>query len=231
MEAWRIAAEVAVRLGHDFDLESVEEVQDEIARVAPAFAGVDALLLRRARDGVVVPLADHVDELTLGAAPPGAGVSWEPIPPQPAEADNGAVATPVATPAPAVALHRWSGVAPAPAAAPADAYSLRLVAAATLYGADRVVVASPSLARLAEDAARLFVNPRDLESLGVADGDRVRVTSSRATVELPIAADRATPRGTAFVASNLAGAGAADLIDIDAPATDLRVETLTERER
>ena len=67
MHDWRIAAELALRLGTDFDLETVDEVQDEIARVAPAFAGVDAALLRRARDGVVLPLAEHHDELVLDA--------------------------------------------------------------------------------------------------------------------------------------------------------------------
>ena len=240
MEPWRIAAELAIRLGHDFDLESVDEVQDEIARVAPAFAGCDAALLRRARDGVVLPLAEHLDELALGPGPRGAGVSWEPIPPQPAEVATDKTSdgtevpgTPEASPAPGpaapvppVVLERWSGEAAAPAAAPVDAYSLRLVASATLYGADRVVGASPALAHLADDGARLLVNPRDLEALGVTDGDRVRVTSARATIELPIAADGATARGTAFIPRNRAGIGAADLIDVGAPVTDLRVETL-----
>ena len=233
MESWRIAAELAVRLGDDFDLESADEVQDEIARVAPAFAGVDASLLRRARDGVLLPLADHLDELTLGPAPPGAGVSWEPIPLQPDERRRGRRRRPsrrrVEAPAPPIALHRWSADAPAPAAAPVDAYSLRLVAAATLYGADRVVAASPSLARLADDAARLFVNPRDLEALGVVDGDRVRATSARATIELSVTADRTTARGTTFIPKNRAGGGASDLVDVDAPATDLRVETIVTR--
>jgi formylmethanofuran dehydrogenase subunit D len=114
----------------------------------------------------------------------------------------------------------------APAGVPPDAYSLRLVAAATLYGADRVVAASPSLAHLADDCARLFVHPRDLDALGVAEGARVRITSSRATIELPVAADRRTPRGSAFIPRNRAGTGAHDLIDVDAPVTDLRVETL-----
>ncbi len=41
-----------------------------------------------------------------------------------------------------------------------------------------------------------------------------------------VASDDATPRGTAFLAVNRAGPGAADLIDVDAPVTDLRVETL-----
>ncbi len=45
MPDWRIAAELALRLGADFDLETVEEMQDEIARLAPAYAGVDAKLL------------------------------------------------------------------------------------------------------------------------------------------------------------------------------------------
>ena len=82
MSDWRIAAELAARFDADFDLETVPEVQDEIARVAPAFAGVDARLLGRARDGVVLPLGDHHEELVLGAGGvPLTDASWEPIRP------------------------------------------------------------------------------------------------------------------------------------------------------
>jgi NADH-quinone oxidoreductase subunit G len=252
MEPWRIAAELAARLGTEFDLETVDEVQDEIARVAPAFAGVDAALLRGVRDGVVLPMAEHLDELSFGPGPTGAGVSWEPIPvtaeaptdtptdgatdevAADADADSDDTDTgddtapaPSPAPTPAVALHVWAGDAPPPAVVPTDAYSLRLVAARTLYGSDRVTAGSPSLARLAEDGARLLVHARDRDALGVADGDRVRVTSARGTVELPVAADARTPQGTAFVASNRAGAGAGDLIDASGPVTELRVETLS----
>lgn len=227
MEPWRIAAELAARLGTEFDLETVDEVQDEIARVAPAFAGVDAALLRSVRDGVVLPMAEHLDELAFGPGGAGAGVSWEPIPPTAEEAGEPADESPPDPIAPGVELHVWAGATPAPAVAPADAYSLRLVAARTLYGSDRVVVASPSLARLAEDGARLLIHKRDRDALGVADGDRVRVASARGTIELSVQADALTRQGTAFVASNRAGAGAADLIDVSGPVTDLRVETLT----
>jgi len=225
MEPWRIAAELASRLGTDFDLETVDEVQDEIARVAPAFAGVDAALVRRARDGVILPLAEHVDELTFGPASTGAGVSWEPIPPTAEEAS--AEAAPAEPPTPALPLAVWSGDAPAPAGVPADAYSLRLVAARTLYGSDRVVAASPSLASLAEGGARLRVHPRDRDALGVAEGDQVRVTTAHGTVELAIEDDAATQQGTAFIASNRTGPGTGDLVDAAASVTDLRVETLT----
>src|SRR5262249_1080745 len=56
--------------------------QDEIGRLAPAFAGVDARLLRRARDGVVLPLGDRYDELVLDAGGvPLTDATWEPIRP------------------------------------------------------------------------------------------------------------------------------------------------------
>ncbi len=226
MEPWRIACELATRLGSDFDLESTDEVQDEIARVAPAFAGVDAAMIRRARDGIVLPLADHRDEVQFGAGVPGAGVSWEPIPAVPEDNDGEAPAADPLDVAPPVALHRWSATAAPPAAVSTDAYSLRLVAARTLYGADRIVMASPSLARITDDVARLVVNPRDLSALGVAEGTPVRVASARGTIDVPVAPDAAVPKGTAFIASNRSGPGAADLIDVDVSVTDLRVQVI-----
>ncbi|HEX9505007.1 MAG TPA: molybdopterin-dependent oxidoreductase, partial [Acidimicrobiia bacterium] len=82
MDDWRIAAELAARFGVDFGFETAEDVQDEIARVAPAHAGVDAELIRRARDGAVLPIVDFPDEIVLhevlGVT---TGLSWEPIRP------------------------------------------------------------------------------------------------------------------------------------------------------
>jgi NADH-quinone oxidoreductase subunit G len=236
MESWRVAGELAARFGADFDLETPAEVQDEIARVAPAFAGVDAAVLRRARDGVVVPFVEHAQEIAWGPAPLGAGLSWEPIP---AGADAEAVAEPVAAggepeapasagdaPAPPVPLHEWRPQADAPTVVPIDAYALRLVVGRTLYGTDRAVQESPSLARLAEVESVLLVNRIDRDRIGVADGDPVRVTSARGTIEVAVRADAATPQGTAFLAINRDGPGAAELVDLTEPVTDLRVETL-----
>jgi predicted molibdopterin-dependent oxidoreductase YjgC len=250
MESWRIAGELAVRLGQDFDLETIDEVQDQIAAVAPAFAGVDAQLLKRARDGVLLPFAEHADDVAFGPDTPGAGVSWEPIRPSPVvdvetspagptggSPDGGrdhvdvhaelaaAGDAPPTPPEPPVALHTWSGTAAAPAAVPVDAYSLRLVVGRTLYGSETVVAASPALARLAPDGA-LLVSPRDRDRIGVADGDTVRVTSPRGSLELPVLGDPSTPLGVAFLAINRSGPGAADLVDVTATVTDLRVETL-----
>jgi formylmethanofuran dehydrogenase subunit D len=107
-----------------------------------------------------------------------------------------------------------------------DAYSLRLVAARTLYDAGRIVASSSSLAALAPDAA-LVVHPSDLGRIGASrEGDAVRVTSGRGTITLPVVGDAATAPGTAFMTVAPEGPiGPSDLVDVNSPVTELRVET------
>ncbi len=249
MDDWRIAQELAARFGTEFGLDTVEDVQDEIARIAPAHAGVDAQLISRARDGAVLPIADHPDEITLVDVSGfetrvpfghGAGVSWEPIRPgtlepiepiEPVEAsDAGEKSEPDDEAAPATVsgppLYEWDRVATVPAPVPPDAYSLRLVAARVLYDAGRIVSSSPSLTALAGGVA-LVVHPSDLERIGVdAEGDNVRVTSARGTITVPVLADAATAPGTAFMPfAQREGVGPSDLVDIAAAVTEVRVET------
>jgi anaerobic selenocysteine-containing dehydrogenase len=133
---------------------------------------------------------------------------------------------PVEPPAPPVALHEWSRMARVPAAAPRDSYALRVVAAHTLYGNGRISTASPSLARLSPLAPELHVSARDRDRIGVDDGTVVRVVAPRATLELPVRTDPRVPEGVALLAVNRDGPGAHDLIDLDAPVTDVRLETL-----
>ncbi len=249
MADWRIAQELAARFGAEFGLETVEDVQDEIARVAPAHVGVDAELIRRARDGAVLPVADFPDEIVLHAPEGSAADAPFELGYQRllgAHPRRGTVAAGRAgrvggtggaertggrsssEPRRSSCPRCTSGTAShrAPAATPPDAYSLRLVAARTLYDAGRIVSSSPSLAALATGVA-LVVHPSDLERIGVsAEGDDVLVTSARGTVRLPVLADAATAPGTAFMAFAQKGdVGPNDLVDITAPLTELRVET------
>ncbi len=265
MDDWRIAQELAARFGASFGLETVEDVQDEIARLAPAFAGVDAELIRRARDGAVLPIADFPDEIVfqqvLGVT---TGRSWEPIKPGVAadeshlsalgtgavaasgtgsdpikpglasgeapEADEESAEEAVEAATEVLAarpeLHVWDRVVASPVPTPPDAYSLRLVAARTLYDAGRTAASGSSLAALASGTA-LVVHPNDLSRIGVGnEGDDVRITSPRGTVTLPVLADSATAPGTAFMAFAQGGdVGPNDLVDIASAVTELRVET------
>jgi NADH-quinone oxidoreductase subunit G len=266
MPDWRIAAELALRFDVDFGFETVEHVQDEIARVAPAHAGVDADLLRRARDGAVVPITEFPDEVVLHASlSVTSGLSWEPIAPGVASADthlssfgtglvaesgtgssatikpgldtgtapadpeeaHAVVEAATAAAASRPARYEWDLAAPSAPHVPVDAYSLRLVAARTLYDAGRTASSGAALAALAPGGG-LVVHPTDLARLGVAaEGDDVRVTSSRTTVTVPVRTDAATAPGTAFLAVAQPGdVGASDLVTISDPVTDLRVETV-----
>lgn len=120
---------------------------------------------------------------------------------------------------------RFTGGTAAAGPPPVDSYSLRLVSVRTLYDAGTTTSHSPSLAPLAPGAP-LRVNPADLERLGLSSGATVRVSSSRASLEVRADADARVPRGSAVMAFNQPGPDAADLIDATGAVTDVRVETI-----
>jgi NADH-quinone oxidoreductase subunit G len=68
---WMIAVELAVRLGADLELETLEEIRDEIEALAPSHRGITEELLASpgARDGVVVPLHSPANAGLGGALP------------------------------------------------------------------------------------------------------------------------------------------------------------------
>jgi NADH-quinone oxidoreductase subunit G len=237
MDDWRIAVEL--------DLETVDEVTDEIARLAPAHRGVTSRLLGAARDGVVVPIADHRDELVFSTAGMASEFGWEPIRPGTVqdEAFAGAQTTDGApsdeeidevtafddSAAPAVAVPEvlvWDRAVTSPPAPPPDGYALRLVAGRKLYDAGRVTTSSPALANLAASDV-LLVHPSDRDRIGVADGGSVRVITARGTTVLAVRGDDHTPAGTAFMIFDQPGEGAAEIIDISQSVMDLRLESLS----
>lgn len=118
----------------------------------------------------------------------------------------------------------------ATATLPVDGYSLRLVSTRKLYDNGTLVQQSPSLAPLAPGGV-VRANPADLDRLGVASNDQVRVASSRGAVVAPVEADTAVARGTVLLAFNQSGSGAADLIDASLPVTEVRVETVARGDR
>ena len=250
--AWMVAAELALRLGADLGLESVDDIWSEIIAVAPSHAGITAELLAATGDGVVAPIdaaplettettdegvaapedADTVapDEDAPGHEPDAAD---EELPEPSGEQAEG---TPDAD-APDASGDEISSedegsdhqfgvrfVAPEPTPVPPiDSYALRLVASRTMYDDGTLTQAAPALAGLAAEAP-LRVHPSVLERLGVADGTRVRAISPRATVTVPVVADPGVPRGVVAAAYRRTG-GVGDLVDVGQPVTEVRVET------
>ena len=238
MDDWRIATELAFRLGVDFDFATVDEVADEMAAVAPALLGAGSQLMRRARDGVVLPLREHFDEIVVRTrdltllAEDGPSVSWDPIKVEgEAAADTTDVATSevdeardAAVVEEAPALHTWAP-STTPNAPARDAYALRLVASRPLYDGSRVVAETPILSSMPPQPV-LHINPQDLARLGVSEGGEVKLTTSLGSLTRAVVSDSGVPAGVAVMPFTADGAGPALLIDVTQPVTDLRVETL-----
>ena len=111
------------------------------------------------------------------------------------------------------------------AVTPRNSYDYRLVVSRKLY--DRAVGTekSRSLAKLAPGAAA-HVNPLDLDSLGLAVGDDVKLVSAKASTVMPIVANTAVPRGTVWSPFNQPGGTVEEIIDATAPVTDVRIERI-----
>lgn len=104
-----------------------------------------------------------------------------------------------------------------------NSYDYRLVVSRKLY--DRAVGTqmSRSLVKLAPGSA-LHVHPLDLDNLGLAEGDDVKIVSAKAASVLPIAADSSIPRGVVWSPFNQGGGTIEDIVDGSAATTDVRIE-------
>ncbi|MDY7101715.1 MAG: NADH-quinone oxidoreductase subunit NuoG [Actinomycetota bacterium] len=114
--------------------------------------------------------------------------------------------------------------AEAPRVPPTDSYSQRLTLAARMYDNGVLTRKSPGLAQLA-GPGELRVQPSVLAGLGLSDGDTVRASTAKGSIELPIVADETVLAGTAVLGANLGGVESNRLLDIANPITDIRLET------
>jgi NADH-quinone oxidoreductase subunit G len=232
---WIVATELAARLGSSLGAGTLESLTDEISRVAPIYSGLDAALLSDAdrRDGVVVPL-----DRALIASPPrpidpiatpgitsvfeqGAPIrvgTGEPVGGAPEDFEALATAPGAALVVPTAAV-----VAPR-----LDAYSHRLVLIRSLYDESTLVATSPSLHGLAA-TPMLRIHPAELDKLGVATGEKVRVRSAKGSIEIMVTADESIDRHVVAAQFTQDVAGECDLaalIDASLLVTDVRLETI-----
>ena len=235
-----IAAELAGALGADLGLSSLTDLTEEIAFTAPAYAGLteDVLLTDAAHDGLVVPLSDDgarhadVEPIDPVALPGVESVEQQGAPPR---IGTGGMAPLLARTKDLGRVPPLLGASDTGGAEPlripkADNYTLRLVAGRRLYDAGSDVTGSPSLTPLVPELVAR-ANPYDLDRLGAATGDRVKVRSARGELVLAAESDEGVPRGCVAVDFNVPSAespgnAAATLIDSRQLVTDVRLESV-----
>ncbi len=219
---WEIAAELALRLGSDLQVESVDDLRAEMAELAPSWAGVtDELLFSvDAADGVVLPLptatATEPDAADADAAAAEGQSAAE------GEAGESDADTPAATGPVRPGLVSFAGGEPLDPPA-LDAYSLRLIATRTLYDQGTFTQLTPSLAGLAPGTV-LRVHAYDHDRLGVPSGTELRVKTPIGSVRAVVVTDPAVLRGTAVAVFNQPDVPLNELIDATQRVTDVRIE-------
>jgi NADH-quinone oxidoreductase subunit G len=237
---WMIAAELATALGADLGVASVNDLADEIAMVAPAYAGLTQEVLHSdaAHDGIVVPLTDGVDAPDVAPIDPVAlpgveSVERQGAPPRIGTGGSGpalARTTALGSPPPLLSMTGTGGTQPLHVPK-ADNYTFRLVAGRRLYDAGSSVTGSPSLTPLVPQLT-VRANPYDLDRLGASTGDRVKVRSMRGELTLAAESDEGVPRGVVAIDFNVPvdesapGNAVATLIDSRQVVTDVRLESV-----
>ncbi len=236
-----IAAELAAALGADLGVSRLSELAEELALTAPAYAGLahEMLQFHAAHDGVVVPLAGNedrdgeVEPIDPMALPGIESVERQGAPPRVGTGRRSpALARPseLGPPPPLLSVPGPGGTEPL-RVPKADNYTLRLVAGRRLYDAGSSMTGSPSLTPLVP-ALVVRANPYDLDRLGAATGDRVKVRSARGELILSAEADEGVPRGVVAIDFNVPGGesapgnAAATIIDSRQLVTDVRLESV-----
>ena len=234
---WMIASELAYGLGHDLGLGSLEEIWAEVESLSSLHAGVGEALLsgNDGRDGLVVPPGVGANSPSrprpldpmadTGIAPterhpvPAASLASRHMPTGSSGEERSAAGRP-AEPRPP-RLTTFSAVV-GPGDSPVADGHLRLVAVRKLWDGGTLVANSAHLAKLFAPP-KVGLNPTDLEGLGIAAGEEVRVESERGAITLSAASDPWVPEGSVTVPVNVGGASATTLIDAALPETDVVV--------
>ena len=252
---WMIAVELAARAGADLGAESVEDLWDQIERLAPSHAGVTRVVLadRHNRDGVVAPLGDGVGEPAGPSPAPATDTNIGATDEEPAALDpmawpgvgeTEAQGVPVTQLAP-TGRRTWPGPGanedgegdgdnrpPLLTFSSGDDFSTPPVDSYSLrLVAHRSLYGQGTLIQQSPSLARLAppvkarLNPYELDRLGVSPGAHLRVRSRKGEVLLEVGPDPGVPRGSISVPFNAVGAGAGELVDAGQPVVDVRVET------
>jgi NADH-quinone oxidoreductase subunit G len=253
---WMIAAELALRLGADLGFEDPAAIWAEIGRLSPVHRDMTPAALAATADGLLAGRpVDTAGPADADGSPAGSGAPEDggrppadavdapaaieaegepqPVTEPPADAEGATEpdAAPAAEPAPsgpaAPQPVRFDPAAVHFEAPAVDSYSLRLVTDRRLYDRGTNVAHSPSLAGLAASVVGLTANPLDLHRLGVHAGDRVKVTSSRASLMAAVQPDASVPEGTVVLPWNQGDPLPTELIEAGSPVTEVRVETIS----
>ena len=188
-----ILTELARRLGTDWGQPTAEQLWDELRSLSPMHAGMSYRRLEEL-GGLQWPCVDEQD--------PGAaflhGRLWEEDP------------TRRGAPAPFTPV-----VAEGPVDKLSEDFPMRLTTGRRLDSFNTGVQSSQYSTPIRRPET-LNLSPEDMGALGLSDGERVRISSRRGSVEAPVLADPSLRRGLAFMTMHFPEQVATNRLTLDA---------------
>lgn len=170
-EDWRIITQISKRLGYAMDYASPKEIWDEIARLSPPFSGINYERIDKIGIQFPCPTSDHPGTKFLHADrfTQGKG-KFHPVPhTDPAEVTD--------------AEYPWI-----------------LSTGRTLYqyNVGTMTRRVPAIAKKSPDCF-VEINPVDLEKLGAADGEMLKVSTRRGSIVVRAAATKKVKKGRIWI--------------------------------
>ncbi len=233
--AWIVAAELARRFGSELGFADLAEITAEISELAPAYRGLNLTLANgdARRDGVVVPIGRTsvaIGSRTLDPiATPGITSVDEQGAPMRVGKTLSSVQRAVSIEPELQGLLETVTGGPLVVAPKPDSYTYRLSVRRSLFDQGSLVQSSPSLAPLAGPLL-LRVHPQELARLGVEDGGRLSLRSSKRAIEVTVLEDATLDHQVVVLgtrADQPGEIGAFDLIDVNELVVDIRLESIS----
>lgn len=230
LDDWKVTTMIAERLGCVSDYETVDDVTNEIARVAPSFAHLTTNILVRARDGAIVPVDVNKDALVASGASLVDTPSWEPIQSRAHVDDDPVMELDREEHHPSANIHFAEMISNSFERASAhshhlDQYALRLVFADSFHRDSTRSINSAALSPVVEErfSHGVRVHPKDVELFDVRDTNLLNVKTDLGTAQVRVIPDKSVMRGVA-IASMSSTHPLRSIVTLDAGVTDLRVE-------
>lgn len=230
LDDWKIAALISKRLGSEHFIDSVDDITNEISRVATSFAHLSTNVLSRAKDGAILPIDENKDSLLGNESIQIDTPSWEPIATQAQIHEDPLLELDREVHHPSANIE-FNEMITAPFAREKahnrhlDQYSLRLIFEKQFYKNSTLTKNSDSLnfVSTTHETFTVKVNAKDIDGIIDKDSKTILFKNDRGNVEVPYKIDNNVMRGV--VIAKLSNDHPMNkLVDSNFEVTDLRFE-------
>ncbi len=230
IDEYQLAAQIGEELGVENTYEDVDDVTNEIARVASSFAHLTTGVLLRSRDGAIVPVDENKDVLSASETINVDTPSWEPIASQAHSDEDPLLELDREEHHPSANIQTAEMISKPLSREKAhshhlDQYAMRLIFVDSFHRASPKTQNSQALDFVTQSriSNTVRVNPKDLDAINVKESNLAVFRNDAGTVKLRVIPDKNVMRGV-IVAQAHPEHPLYELVDTNHDITDVSIE-------